>query len=285
MRHAPPVSTLASSLTAAETSGFEPDLVLGSVNDLVADWRPRWQQLSFAGRRAKIVVRIEALSSHPKRHPREESMADITMWNLGPSPNNMKVRIALNYKGIPFDTVEVAFMDEERAAVVEVSGQPLTPVIKHGDAVVYDSRAILRYLDNNFRDTPSLFATDRPTMMALEQEEDYGRNKIGEPVGMVFGQAIAEDGPDISVCAQASQMIHAATAPYEERLQNQDFLMGDHMTVVDVTAAPLVSYSMVPREAGGPENPLVQCFIDNFSLGDGRDKTREWVGRVMAYDR
>ncbi len=212
-------------------------------------------------------------------------MADITMWNLGPSPNNMKVRIALNYKGISFDKVEVDFRDEERAAIVEVSGQPLTPVIKHGDTVVYDSRGILRYLDGNFRDTPSLFASDRPTMMALEQEEDYGRNTISEPVGMVFGQAIAEGDPDLSVCEQASRMIHEATASYEERLQSQDFLMGDHLTVVDATAAPFVSYSMVPPEAGGQDNPMMQFFIDNFSLGEGRDTTREWVGRVMAYDR
>ena len=211
-------------------------------------------------------------------------MADITLWNLGPSPNNMKVRIAMNYKSIPFDTVEVDFTDEERAGVVEVSGQPLTPVIKHGDAVVYDSRAILRYLDNNFRDTPSLFATDRPTMMELEREENYARDAISNPAGMVFGQAF-EESPDLDVLAEASRLINEATAPYEERLQSQDFLMGDHLTVVDVTAAPYVSYAMVPAEARGEDNPIVQFFIDNFSLGDGRDKTREWVGRVMAYDR
>ncbi len=212
-------------------------------------------------------------------------MADVTMWNLGPSPNNMKVRIALNYKEIPFDKVEVDFMDQERAAVVEVSGQPLTPVIKHGDTVVYDSRAILRYLDNNFRETPSLFATDRPTMMALEQEENYARDKIAEPAGIIFHQATSEDGPDFAACEQASRLINEVTAPYEERLQGQDFLMGDHMTVVDVTAAPFVSYAMVPPEAGGPDNPLVQFFIDNYSLGEGRDMTRAWVQRVMAYDR
>lgn len=212
-------------------------------------------------------------------------MADVTMWNLGLSPNSMKVRIALNYKGIPFDKVEVDFMDEERAGVVEVSGQPLTPVIKHGDAVVYDSRAILRYLDCNFRDTPALFDTDRPTMMALEQEENYARAEIAAPGGMVFGQVLAEDGADLSVCEQASRMIHEATASYEERLQSHDFLMGDHLTVVDVTAAPFVSYAMFPADAGGEDNPIQQFFIDNFSLGEGRDKTREWVGRVMAYDR
>ena len=30
---------------------------------------------------------------------------------------------------------------------------------------------------------------------------------------------------------------------------------------------------------------MMQFFIDNLSLGEGRDKTRERVGRVMAYDR
>ena len=211
-------------------------------------------------------------------------MSDITMWNLGPSPNSMKVRIALNYKGIPFDKVEVDFMDQERAAVVEVSGQPLTPVIKHGDTVVYDSRAILRYLDTNFRDTPSLLSTDRPTMMAFEQEENYARDTIAAPASMIFQQVTSDEAPDLAVCAQASQMMNAATAPYEERLQNQDFLMGDHLTVVDITAAPFVSYAMIPAEAGGPDNPMMQFFSDHFSLGEGREKTREWAMRVMAHD-
>ncbi len=201
-------------------------------------------------------------------------MADITLWNLGPSPNNMKVRIAMNYKSIPFDTVEVDFMDEERAGVVEVSGQPLTPVIKHGDAVVYDSRAILRYLDNNFRDTPSLFATDRPTMMELERQEHYARDAISNPVGMVFGQAF-EQPPDLDVCAEASRLINEATAPYEERLQSQQFLAGDHLTVVDVTAAPYVSYAMVPPEAGG----RIQSSSSSSTISaSAKDATRRASG-------
>lgn len=210
-------------------------------------------------------------------------MADITMWNLGPSPNSMKVRIALNYKGIPFDRVEVDIQDHERAGLVEASGQPLAPFITHGDTVVYDSRAILRYLDCNFRDTPPLLAKNRDAMQELEREENYARGAIAEPIGIVFTQLFAEDGPDASECEKASRMIHDATAPYEERLQDHDYLMGDHMTLVDVTAAPYVWYATVPAEMGGPDNPMLQLFIDHYKLGEGRDKTREWVQRVMQY--
>ena len=211
-------------------------------------------------------------------------MSDITLWNLGPSPNSMKVRIALNYKGIPFEMVPVDFMDQERAAVREASGQPLTPVIKHGDAVVYDSRAILRYLDANFRDTPALLASDIPSMREMEQEENYARTAVAEPAGIVFGQATVE-APDLDACRQASQMIHEATAGYEERLQSQEFLMGDQMSMVDVTAAPYVFYATLPPEAAGSDMPIVSFFAGNYSLGEGREKTREWVDRVMAYDR
>jgi len=209
-------------------------------------------------------------------------MSEITLYDLDLSPNNMKVRIAMNYKGIPFEKIVVDFMD--RAIVVEASGQPLTPVIKHGDSVVYDSRAILRYLDANFRDTPPLFSADRARMQELESEESAARDNLGAAAGMVFQQALSES-PDLGPCAEASQKINDATAAYEERLAQHEFLMGDQMTVVDVTAAPYVFYAMLPPDAGGPDNPLGQFFIDNFSLGDGRDKTREWAGKVMSYDR
>lgn len=210
-------------------------------------------------------------------------MADITMWNLPPSPNNMKVRVALNYKGLDFDRVDVGF--EDRDAVVEASGQPLTPVIKHGNTVVYDSRAILRYLDTNFRDTPRLLVGDRPAMLELERAEAYAREVVSPPIGIIFGELTSGGEPDVAACAEASRRLNEATAPYEEALQDREFLMGDHITLADVTAAPFVWYGMVPDELGGADNPFMQGFIDLYKLGDGRDKTREWAQRVMAYDR
>ena len=69
--------------------------------------------------------------------------------------NNFKVRVALGYKGIPYEfrTIDPSDRDE----IHRLTGQFLTPVLQHGDVVLFDSAAILRYLEANFRDTPRIY--------------------------------------------------------------------------------------------------------------------------------
>ena len=71
--------------------------------------------------------------------------------------NNMKVRVALGFKQIPYEfrTIDPA----QRGEIVRLSGQRLTPLMQHGDRVLFDSAAILRYVEANFRDRPPLFGS------------------------------------------------------------------------------------------------------------------------------
>jgi len=209
-------------------------------------------------------------------------MSDVVLYDLALSPNNIKVRIALNYKEIPFERIDIP-ADDDRARVVEVSGQPLTPVIRHGGAVVVDSAAIMRYLEANFPDTPRILFTDRPTMMEANQLERWIFTNINGPVGTVFGQFMS-DTPDAAVCEQAEAQLHENTADFESRLEGQDFLMGDTMSFVDITAAPFVSYGMVPEQLAA-RHPAARFFHEHLGLGADRERTRGWCARVMAYDR
>ncbi|MFN7975028.1 MAG: glutathione S-transferase family protein [Acidobacteriota bacterium] len=204
----------------------------------------------------------------------------LKLYDLAPSPNNMKVHIALNFKELAWERIPVDFQD--RTEVVKVSGQPLTPVLVHGDRVVFDSAAILRYLDGNFRNTRPLFASDRDTMKAIEEWEVFGRTEIPKPVSMVFQQAFAEK-KDPAVFAQASRLLDELTARIEARLAEGDYLVGNRLTAADVTAAPWVSYGMLPPEAA-KLGDIHALFASNLKLGSGRDRTRAWVGRVMAYN-
>lgn len=210
--------------------------------------------------------------------------SSLKLIELPPSPNNMKARIALAYKNLEYERlpIRITGSPEDRKPVIEASGQPLTPVLLHGETVVYDSAAILRYLDANFRDTPPLFSGDYFTMKQIEDWERYGRVDIDKPVGMVF-KAAFEKEPDPNVGIEASALMHEVTGRIERQLEKTPFLVGEELTAADVTAVPMVWYSMLPEEMEGA-SPIALFFAKHLQLGDGRDRTRAWVQKVMSYD-
>jgi len=69
------------------------------------------------------------------------------------SPYCWRVRLALQHKGLSFKSHPLRFSDRGQLAF---SGQELMPVLRDGDAVVSDSLAIFRYLDERYPDKPLL---------------------------------------------------------------------------------------------------------------------------------
>ena len=189
----------------------------------------------------------------------------ITVYGFETS-NNMKVRIALKHKGIPFtfETIDPS----DRSEIERLSGQPLTPVMVHGGSVLFDSAAILRYLDANFLDTPRLFAGSRERIWEIEEWEGFARHELAAAMKMMLPLRLAGE-EDAEVAAHAQELFHEATAKLEECLSGQEWLMGDELTAADITAAPVVFRT---EKAG---------FA---ALPDGRDQTRAWMDRVMAFD-
>jgi glutathione S-transferase len=205
----------------------------------------------------------------------------LRMYNLQPSPNSMKVRVALGFKKIPYEKIPVD--PQDRSEVIKVSRQPLTPVIDHGGHVIFDSGAILRYLEANWRDAPPLFSTSYDRMREIERWEAFARSDLVRPVGITFGQLFAAE-KSAAELEKASRLLTEATERIEERLSSAEWLSGDTMSAADVTAAPAVYYGMLPAEAAA-QGSVGAFFAENLKLGAGRDRTRAWALRVMAYDR
>jgi len=180
--------------------------------------------------------------------------------------NNMKVRIALKYKDLPyrFQTIDPA----DREQVVALSGQPLTPLMRHGEVVLFDSGAILRYLDANFPAAPRLFCGDRKTLVAIEGWETFGRAKLLAPLVQVVNHRL-QGGDDAAVFEAAQTEFRRAVAELAPALEGRDWLVGDSMTGADVTTAPVVF-----RGSG-------YGFCERHELDP---RVNEWVDRVMAYD-
>jgi glutathione S-transferase len=207
----------------------------------------------------------------------------VTLYQLKMSSNNIKVRIALNYKGIPFNRVDVD--PQDRSQVVKVSGQPLTPVLVHGDRVIFDSGSILRYLDGNFRNTPPLFSADYDTIKEIERWEQWARTDLVQPFYVAIGQyRMPAEQRDPAETQRASKMLHELTARIEEQLGKSHWLVNDGMSAADVTAAPLV-YSGTLTSATAGNDARLKFFAENYHIGEGRERTRAWAAKVMGYDR
>jgi glutathione S-transferase len=68
------------------------------------------------------------------------------------SHNCIKVRVALQIKGLPYEVENIRPMD--RSEVIRVSGQGLVPVLVDGERAVADSTAILLYLEERQPEPP-----------------------------------------------------------------------------------------------------------------------------------
>ena len=78
--------------------------------------------------------------------------------NLRFSPYCWRTRLALNHKGIEFETVPVRFTEKHK---IKFSGQDKVPVINDGGTVVADSWTIVEYLEDTYPKRPALFPGSR----------------------------------------------------------------------------------------------------------------------------
>lgn len=98
----------------------------------------------------------------------DESLTLYTYWR---SSAAYRVRIALNLKGLAYDSMPVHLAKDEQhaTAFAEVNPQELIPVLRHGDRVLTQSLAIMEYLDEAFPEKPLLpaVARDRQRVRAI----------------------------------------------------------------------------------------------------------------------
>jgi glutathione S-transferase len=182
--------------------------------------------------------------------------------------NNMKVRVALGFKEIPYDfrTIDPA----DRTEIVRLSGQHLTPVMVHGDRVMFDSAAIMRYLEASFRDRPPLFGTSHREQWEIEDLELFARAILAGPMMEIVHHRVAGGTVDDAMRARCAGAFAEAAGTLIDRLKGREWLVGDRMSAADVTAAAVI-YRV--RKA------------KMFDFPAGSESIEGWVGRVMAFDR
>lgn len=207
-------------------------------------------------------------------------MADLTLLTLPPSPFNIKVRLALGLKGLAYDTVACSGFDD-REAMVESTGQPLTPVLQHEGRSIYDSFGIVRYLDANF-EGPRLFRESREGMREIEGWENLTRFGLGP----IFGQVIngLMDGKTPADLEPFNRMYNEYFPQVEAKLEQRAFLVDSEISTGDLAIAPFAHYGIVDTSTLDPQS-LPGMLAGVLRLSPRLAKTREWTERIMQNDK
>ncbi|MGE0707879.1 MAG: glutathione S-transferase family protein [Planctomycetota bacterium] len=193
-------------------------------------------------------------------------MSDVTVYGFETS-NNMKVRVALGLKGIPyrFRAIDPADRDE----VLRVSRQRLTPVLVHGEVSLSDSAAILRYLDANFAQGPRLYGESMAEQWEIDDWELFARTKLASPMLELVHARIQGHPLDAAGEARCAAAFEAAVNELAARLAGREWLVGSAISAADVTAAPVLHRIRVGKLLPWPAAAVA---------------LEPWIARVMAYD-
>lgn len=192
-----------------------------------------------------------------------------------------KVRLILDYKGLEYKKVEVT-PGFGQLEVFKISGQKQVPVLKDGDTVISDSTEIALYLDKKYPEKPiiptdavargkcllmeewadeSIACKGRKAFLgALNRYQNFRTSLLPKDtpdilknlIGAVPGDFLDILGTGIGLGADAFKSAEKSLKQDLESLtsilQNQSYLIGDDITLADLTVAALTTIIKFPSD-------------------------------------
>lgn len=213
---------------------------------------------------------------------------------------SQKVRLVLFEKGVEFTSNELSFarQDQLKPDYLAINPNGVVPTLEHDGQVIMDSSVIAEYLDDVFPDTP-LMPTDPvmrararswlrfmeevptkairvpsfqrvflPTLRLIKSRNAFANDTDQRTLRKGFyGKMDNGHGFTDADIAESSQHLQLTVDRMEAALQDKPWIMGDQLTLVDLTLAPTIDRML---DIGCLE------FFENA------EKTMDWMQRLQA---
>jgi glutathione S-transferase len=181
------------------------------------------------------------------------------------STNVERVALALAHKGLEGESVEISYAD--RSPVIEVSGQPLVPVLVDGDEVIPDSTRILRHLEERWPDPP-LFPPDAARRAELDVFLEWF-NEVWKRPPNAIEEELGRPQPDHDRIAALSARMRGWLDVFEDMLDGRDYLFGD-FSAADCAAFPFLKFAKLRDPAD--DELFHRILEDNLRLDGGHPR-------------
>jgi glutathione S-transferase len=183
-------------------------------------------------------------------------MNEIVAYGIVGSPFLRAVQMGLEEKQVPYRVEAMA--PGATKAPEHLVRHPFgrIPVIEHGDFRLYETQAILRYLDAVFPE-PVLQPTEARAIGRMNQivgiNDWYLFQKAGAVIvfNRIVGPLLLGLQPDEAAIEAAMPMARICIDELGRLLGDQAFLAGDRLTIADLMVAPQLDFLLATPEGQG----------------------------------
>jgi glutathione S-transferase len=167
-------------------------------------------------------------------------MAIDLYWGSG-SPACWRVALALEYKGLPYNSHLLQFDRQEHKSpqMLAMNFRGRLPVLRDQDYVVFESLAILYYLDRKYPDPPIFGRTPEESGVIMRVICEY--QSYAEPPLKLITGALQQQRQDRKVddtLAEAMTRVAGEARSIEQRLARSDWVVGESFSAADMMIYP-----------------------------------------------
>jgi glutathione S-transferase len=206
-------------------------------------------------------------------------MALEVFWGSG-SPFAWRVLLTLEVKQLPYESRLLEFSKKQHKSpeFLRLNPRGKVPVLKDGDFVVYESLAIMKYLDDKY---PALriFGEDPETsariMMGVCECASYIEQPTEDVVRPIFARGAAEQREAIM---SAANTLRDEYALLNAKLTGRQWLVGGSVTAADIVLYPQAAILL--RALGKDEAASLDLKLAPF--GDYFPAVAQWMRAVEA---
>lgn len=213
-------------------------------------------------------------------------MADPIVYGPAFSMKLRSVRLALEWKSVPYSIRDVDVLGGGHLKPDHLARHPFgkVPVLEHDGFVVYETQAILRYVDDAFKG------------LSLQPAHMRSRARMAQIMGIIdfycypsmatsivmerFFKPLLGGSADENLIAQALPQAQTCIDVLNRSLATNPYLAGTSPSLADILLIPIIDYfRQTPEGArlltGGPN---LQSWWQRISEHPGIEKTRPTLG-------
>jgi len=174
-------------------------------------------------------------------------MSDFIVHSVPGSPYGRAVLVTLEEKGAGYRVMRVAPGGARSEPHIARHPFGKVPVLEHGDFMLYETQAILRYLDRVLANPP-LTPADARVAARMDQVMNicdwYLMQGVGNVIGFqrIVGPRLFGLVADENAIAAAMPQAHVVFKVLSELLGTKAFLCGETVTLADLMVAPHLDF-------------------------------------------